>query len=147
MRTVEEDIRLERRRRLLDRGASQAYRDPELFAAVEQILRRSVEERPDGALLLPDLLSDEDEWRVDTKPLAITSHRKLTGPLIVLLKRRIALPLTRWLYQYVLENLQRQQRINRLLFACVEELAVENARLRQAVDRRAAPGGDAAAGR
>ena len=44
--------------------------------------------------------------------------------------------MTRWLYDYLLDNLRRQQRINRLVFACVEELAVENARLRQDMERR-----------
>ena len=35
-----------------------------------------------------------------------------------------------WLYEYSLENFRRQQRVNRLLFAAIEELAIENARLR-----------------
>ena len=126
----------ERRRILLGRGASPAYRDSNLFASVEQLLRRSLEERPDGTLLLQDLLNDEEEWVLDTKPLRLTSHRKLLGPLILLFKRRVAVPMTRWLYDYLLDNLRRQQRINRLLFACVEELAVENARLRQDMERR-----------
>jgi hypothetical protein len=39
------------------------------------------------------------------------------GPLIVFAKRRILLPLTRWLYEYSLENFKRQQAINRLLYA------------------------------
>ncbi|HEV3140976.1 MAG TPA: hypothetical protein VGY57_10690 [Vicinamibacterales bacterium] len=136
MRQVQDDVRVERRRRLLARGASPAYRDPAVFEAVEQILRRAAERRPDG-LLLPDLLSEED-WLLDTKPIPITSHRSIVGPLIVLFKRRVALPMTRWLYQYLLENLRRQQRVNRVLFACIEELAVENTRLRQDVERGAA---------
>ena len=39
----------------------------------------------------------------------------------------------RWLYEYSLENFRRQQRVNRLLFACIEELAIENAHLRKSV--------------
>ena len=46
-------------------------------------------------------------------------------------KRRILLPLTRWLYEYTVDNFQRQERVNRMLVACIEELAIENARLRR----------------
>jgi hypothetical protein len=135
MRKVRDDVTRERRRRLLARGASHAYRDPEMFASVEDVLRRSLEDRPKGGLMLPDLLSDEQEWLLDDAPFRFTSHRKVLGPLIVFLKRRIVLPMTRWLFEYLVDNLRRQHRINRLLFACVEELAIENARLRQDVQR------------
>jgi hypothetical protein len=50
---------------------------------------------------------------------------------VVFVKRRLLLPATRWLYEYSLENFRRQQRVNALLFACVEELAIENAKLRK----------------
>jgi hypothetical protein len=39
-----------------------------------------------------------------------------------------------WLYEYSLENFRRQQRLNRLLLAVVEELAIEHARMRLRVD-------------
>lgn len=136
MRGVEDDVRRERRRRLLGRGASNAFGDAEIFEAVERLVRRAVEDRPEGSLLLPDLLSDADEWMLDTKPPRVTSHRTIIGPAIVLFKRRVAEPLTRWLYEHLAENLRRQHRINRLLFACVEELAIENARLRRDLERR-----------
>jgi hypothetical protein len=43
------------------------------------------------------------------------------------------------LYEYSLENFKRQERVNRMLFACLEELAIENARLaRQLQDYRIA---------
>jgi hypothetical protein len=145
MREMQEEVRSERRRRLLKQGASQVLADPAIFEAVEEILRRGIAERPDGGLFLPDLLSDEEEWLLDNKPLAITSHRKIVGPIIVFLKRRIALPITRWLYEYMFDNLRRQQRINALLFACIEELAIENARLRHDVGRTGDPQ-DSAAG-
>jgi hypothetical protein len=45
----------------------------------------------------------------------------------------------RWLYEYSLENFRKQRRINTVMFACLEELAIENARLRQALDQ-AGPG-------
>ncbi|MFN7985490.1 MAG: hypothetical protein U0Q11_26925 [Vicinamibacterales bacterium] len=46
------------------------------------------------------------------------------------------LPLMRWLYEYSLENFRKQRRINQVLFACIEELAIENAWLRQALGSR-----------
>jgi hypothetical protein len=39
----------------------------------------------------------------------------------------------RWLYEYSLENFRRQRHVNQVLFACVEELAIENAKLRQQI--------------
>ncbi len=42
----------------------------------------------------------------------------------------------RWLYEYSLENFRRQRRINTVLFACIEELAIENARLRTTIESR-----------
>jgi hypothetical protein len=49
------------------------------------------------------------------------------------MKRRVLLPLTRWLFEYSQENFRRQDHVNRILFACIEELALENARLRRAI--------------
>ena len=54
--------------------------------------------------------------------------------MLIFVKRRMLLPMMRWLYEYSLENFRRQQRINTVLFACIEELAIENARLRQALE-------------
>src|SRR5262245_62947641 len=130
MREIEDDLRRERRARLVARGGPQEYRDAEIFAVVESVLRRAVDGRDRDAVLLPELLGDELEWRLQTE-LHFSSHRPLIGPAIVFLKRRVILPLTRWLYEYNLENFQRQERVNRVLFACIEELAIENARLRR----------------
>lgn len=130
MRRLEDDLRHRLRQQLLNRGGALAYTDDELFAAVESVLRRAVEVRKEGALVLPALLSDDEEWELQTH-LRFSSHRPIVGKLIVFVKRRVLLPLTRWLYEYSLENFRRQQRLNRLLFACLEELAIENARLRQ----------------
>ena len=55
----------------------------------------------------------------------------MVGRFILLVKRRLLLPLTRWLFEYAQENFRRQQRINAVLFACIEDLAIENARLRR----------------
>jgi len=130
MRQIEDDLRRERRGRLLEKGAPEEYRDADVYASVEAVLRRAVEARDHEAVLLPELLSDDQDWTLDTK-LRFTSHRPVIGPVIVFFKKHVMLPLTRWLYQYSLENFQRQQRINRLLFACIEELAIENATLRK----------------
>jgi hypothetical protein len=133
MHRLEGDLRNQLRRQLLDRGARE-YTDEELFAVVEQVLRHAVDGREHDALLLPALMSDEDEWELQTH-LRFSSHRPILGKLIVFLKRRVLLPVTRWLYEYSLENFRRQQHVNRVLFACIEELAIENARLRQHLER------------
>src|SRR5262245_18445101 len=130
MREIEDDLRRERRTRLLARGVPAEYRDQELYATVERVLRRAVESRDHDAVLLPELISDDEEWQLKTH-LINSSHRPVVGPVIIFFKRRVLLPLTRWLFEYSLENFRRQQRMNRILFACIEELAIENARLRQ----------------
>ncbi len=131
MRELEDDVRRARRQRLLARGAADEYRDPEVFEGVDRVLRRALEARDHEALMLPDFLSAEHDWQLTTH-LRFSSHRPLIGPLLIFLKRRIVLPITRWLYEYSLENFRRQQKLNLMLFACVEELAIENARLRKA---------------
>lgn len=132
MHEIEDELRAERRERALARGGPADYRDPEIFAAVEGVLRRAVESRDLGASLIPALLEDEEDSRLQTH-LRFSSHRPVMGPLIVFIKRRILLPVMRWLYEYSLENFRRQQQVNRILFACLEELAIENARLHQLV--------------
>jgi hypothetical protein len=132
MREIEDDLRRERRTRLVAKGAPAEYRDAEVFAAVEQVLRRAVEARNHDAVLLPELFADDQELTLQ-KHLQLSSHRPIVGPAILFFKRRVLLPLTRWLYEYSLENFKRQERVNRILFACVEELAIENARLRRTV--------------
>src|SRR5258705_7936159 len=128
MREIEDDLRRERRMRLLAKGAPAEYRDQEIYTAVERVLRRAVEGRDHDAVLLSELISDDEEWRLKTH-LTFSSHRPVVGPIVVFFKRHVLLPLTRWLFEYSLENFQRQQRVNRILFACIEELAIENAKL------------------
>lgn len=41
------------------------------------------------------------------------------------------MPVLRWFYEFTRDNFERQRRINQVLFACVQELAIETARLRQ----------------
>ena len=120
-----------RRKRLLARGGASEYRDPDIYEAVDVALRRALEARDHDALLLPDFLNSDHDWRLTTH-LRFSSHRPVVGPLLVFVKRRILLPITRWLYEYSLENFRRQQKLNLVLFACIEELAIENAKLSRA---------------
>jgi hypothetical protein len=131
VRAIEDEVRRERRERMVARGGPDDYRDHRVYAEVERVLRRAAEREDAGTspLLLPELAADDERLRLQTH-LRIASHRRVTGGVLVFVKRRLLLPLTRWLYQYALENFKRQERINRLLFACVEELAIENAKLR-----------------
>jgi hypothetical protein len=133
MREIEDDVRELRRRRLLARGGAGEYRDAAVYEGVDETLRRAIDGRDHDALLLPDLLSSDPEWQLSLH-LRYASHRPLIGPLLIAVKRRVLLPLTRWLYEFSLENFRRQRRINTVLFAAIEELAIENSRLRQEVE-------------
>jgi hypothetical protein len=131
MREVDSGVRSRLRRRFVERGV-RAYEDEEVFESVRSLLQHAADGRDLDVLLLPELLSDEVEWSLEPN-LAFTSHRPFIGRIVLFAKRRLILPLTRWLFEYSQTNFKRQQRLNRILLACVEELAVENARLRRDV--------------
>ncbi len=133
MHEIEDDVRQRRRKRLLARGAAAEYRDQDVYAQVDDLLRRAVDLRKDDALVLPDLLTGEADWDLSLH-LRYASHRTLIGPLLIAIKRLVVLPMTRWLYEFSLENFRKQRRINTVLFACIEELAIENARLRRTLN-------------
>lgn len=119
----------------LQRHGAAAFGDAAIFEHVEEVLRRACarQGRRQG-LLLPELLGDESTWRLNTG-LALSSHRgRLAGGIILAAKRRLIAPAVRWLVDYVTENFARQQRVNLVLFACVQELAVQNAQLRRDLD-------------
>jgi hypothetical protein len=147
MRDIEDDVRQRRRKRLLARGGAPEYRDAALYASVDDILRRAIDARDHEALVLPDFMTAEADWQLSLH-LQYGSHRPVVGRFLIAMKRRLLLPLMRWLYEYSLENFRKQRRINTVLFACVEELAIENARLRQALEAvaPAAPSGVRAGG-
>jgi hypothetical protein len=130
MDDIERDVRNRLRRHILKRGGAPEYEDEALFERVRAVLARAVDERNDEALLLPELLDSDVEWELQTH-LRLTTHRPVVGRVILLVKRRLLLPLTRWLFEYSQDNFRRQQRINAVLFACIEDLAIENARLRR----------------
>jgi hypothetical protein len=135
MGEIERDVRARLRRHLLKRGGAADYQDEALFEAVRAVLARAVDERNLDAMLLPELLDRDVEWRLQTH-LALSTHRPGVGRLILFAKRRILLPLMRWLFEYSQDNFRRQDHLNRVLFACVEELALENARLRRDLTAR-----------
>ena len=104
--------------------------DAEILAIVEDVLQRAVNAADSDTLVLPELLAGRPELNLE--PVAtIRSHRAGIGPLVVFVKRRLLQPLSRWLYEYSMDNFERQARINRVLFAAIQALAVENAKLRK----------------
>jgi len=123
---VRERVRAE----LVRHGASTALEDPKLFEEIDEMLRAAIERSQPAALLLPELLGDPSTWRLETA-IKYDTHRGNAGAPIVFVKRRVLMPLLRWFYEFTRDNFERQRRINQVLFACVQELAIENARLRK----------------
>jgi hypothetical protein len=127
-------VRSRLREELLQHGASPALEDPRLFADVEETLRAATSRVGPRALLLPELLGDPSTWRLEPS-LSIRSHRgRLAASVIGGVKRRVLMPALRWLFEYSHDNFVRQQRVNHVLFASVQELAIQNARLRREID-------------
>ena len=138
MGEIERDVRARLRRHLLKKGGAADYEDQEIFDAVHALLSRAVDGRDLDATLLPELVDGDVDWRLQTH-LNLTTHRPAAaGRFILFAKKKLLLPLTRWLFEYSQENFRRQDHLNRLLFACIEELALENARLRRQIERASA---------
>jgi hypothetical protein len=126
-RRVRERLRYE----LLRDGTSTLVEDPELFADVERLLRRAAGAGDADSLLVAAVLGDPATWRLQTA-LHYRSHRgRKQAAFILFIKRRVLMPMFRWLFEYSRDNFDRQRRVNHVLFACVQELAAETARLRQ----------------
>jgi hypothetical protein len=131
MAELHERVRGRLRERLLASGASRAFEDPVLFEDVERLLQSATTSADGQALLLPEILGDRNTWRLQTA-LRYESHRTASvASLILFVKRRVLMPMMRWLFEYSHDNFLRQRRVNDVLFACVQELAIENARLRR----------------
>jgi hypothetical protein len=136
MDEIERDVRARLRRHLLKKGGAADYEDEAIFDAVHALLARAVDERSADAALLPELIDGDVDWRLQTH-LNLSTHRPgAAGRFILFAKRTVLLPLTRWLFEYGQDNFRRQEHLNRVLFACIEELALENARLRRDLQRR-----------
>jgi hypothetical protein len=128
-------VRERLRGQLADEGRARAFDDPALFADVESLLRAAASTPETARLLLPQLLGEPDTWRLATS-MRYQSHRgRAAAGLIVFIKRRLVMPLLRWFYEYSRDNFERQRRVNHVLFACVQELALETALLRRELDR------------
>jgi hypothetical protein len=127
-------VRERLREHLLRHGASRAFDEPELFADVDALLRAAVDAATPSSLLIPELLGDPETWRLDTA-MRYRSHRGAIGRLIIFVKRRLLMPVFRWLFEYSRDNFERQRRMNEVLCGCVQELAIETARLRREVHR------------
>ena len=139
MGEIERDVRERLRRHLIKMGGAADYQDREIFDAVHALLARAVDERNLDATLLPELVDGDVDWRLQTH-LNLTTHRP--GPAgrgILFVKKTLLLPMTRWLFEYSQGNFRRQDHLNRVLFACIEELALENARLRREIESASAP--------
>jgi len=139
MAELHERVRGRLRERLLSHGASREFDDPALFSEVERILQSATAIGDAQALLLPELLGDRETWRLQTA-IRYQSHRaSAVASMFIFVKRRVLMPMLRWLFEYSRDNFERQRRVNDVLFACVQELAIENARLRrdvQALDNK-----------
>jgi hypothetical protein len=127
---VRERVRLQ----LLRHGASSGFEDAAVFTDVEALLRRSADSASPASLMLPELLGDPETWRLDTA-MRYRSHRGSVGRGLIFVKQRVLMPVLRWLFEYSRDNFERQRRMNDVLAACVQELAIETARLRRDVQR------------
>jgi hypothetical protein len=131
MAQLQDRVRARLREELLQHGASRALEDPDVFADVERLLREAVSRTAARALLLPEFLGDPAGWRIEPA-LTYPSHRTAMAATVIRgIKQRVLMPALRWLFEYSHDNFVRQQRVNHVLFACVQELAIQNAELRR----------------
>lgn len=134
MADVQQRVRERLRLHLLRHGAA-AFEDPALFAEVERLLHTSIAAGDSNALILPELLGEPASWRIETA-MKYGSHRApAAASLALFVKRRVLMPVFRWMFEYSRDNFERQRRVNQVLFACVQELALETARLRRELRR------------
>ena len=137
MAELQEQIRARLREDLVQHGASPALSDPAVFAEVERIMRRATRNPDARSLLLPELLGDPLSWRLEPA-LKVGSHRGPVAAAVVrAIKLRLIRPVMRWLFEYTHDNFARQLRVNQVLFALVQELAIQNAALRRDIDHAA----------
>ena len=128
-------VRERMRTQLSEAGEPHVFDDPEIFAEVESLLRAAAATPEARPLILPELLGEPHTWRLTTN-MRYQSHRgKGAASAIMALKRRVLMPLFRWLFEYSRDNFERQRRTNHVLFACVQELAIESALLRRELRR------------
>ena len=96
----------------------------------------SIDTGDSHALIVPELLGEPASWRLETA-MKYGSHRgAAAGSAVQFVKQRLLMPVLRWLFEYSRDNFERQRRVNQVLFACVQELALETARLRRELEQR-----------
>jgi hypothetical protein len=135
MSDLKSRVRARLREDLVREGAT-GFADPAAFDEVERLLQSAVKTADERLLLLPELLGEPDGWQLRTG-LQFDSHRSSRqAGVIRFFKQRLVMPLVRWLFDYTHDNFERQRRVNLVLFACVQELAIETARLRQEARRQ-----------
>jgi hypothetical protein len=131
MAELQDRVRARMRDELLQHGASRSLEDPQVFAEVERLLRAAAGRTSTRALILPEVLGDPGTWRLEPA-LGFSSHRGAMAATVIRgIKQRVLMPALRWLFEYSHDNFVRQQRVNHVLFACVQELAIQNAELRR----------------
>jgi hypothetical protein len=130
MSELQDRVRERVRAELVRHGASPALEDPALFAEIDALLRAAIERSQASALLLPELLGEPSTWRLETA-IKYQTHRGAAGAPIIFVKQRLLMPLLRWFHEFNRDNFERQRRINQVLFACVQELAIELVQLRR----------------
>ena len=139
MSDLQRRVRERLRGELLKDGSSSGLEDPQLFDEVERLLLRAADVGEADILLLPEVMGDPATWRLQTA-IRYQSHRSHNQASIILfVKRRLLMPMFRWLFEYSRDNFERQRRVNMVLFACVQELAAETIRLRQQIGQQATP--------
>lgn len=140
-------VRERLRAQVLASGGPHEFEDPAFFADVETLLNTAASTFDSTKLILPELLGDPETWRLNTA-MRYQSHRtKGPASVLIFVKSRLLMPVFRWLFEYSRDNFERQRRTNLVLFACVQELAVETARLRRELRERSPQdtGGDGSA--
>jgi hypothetical protein len=135
MAEVQGRVRERLREHILRHGASRAFEDPQLFAEVERILFDASGVSDPGSLILPQFLGDPETWHLETAIRYKTHRGGVAAGALLFVKRRLLMPLVRWLFEYSRDNFERQRRVNHVLIACVQELAIETSRLRNDVRR------------
>jgi hypothetical protein len=136
MSELQARVRERLQRQLAEQGAHDAYQHPQIFAEVERLLGAGAQAGERTPLILPELLGDPETWRLRVGMRYETHRQGALGAAIVFAKRRLLMPALRWLFEYSRDNFERQRRVNQVLFACVQELALETARLRQELQQR-----------
>jgi hypothetical protein len=137
MEDIRARIRDDLHARLIGHGAKDDFDQRAIFDEVDRLFSQAVAHDEPRALLLPARF--EEPWRPKLS-LEFPSHRGgLAAGAIGFAKRRVVLPMVRWLFEYALENFRRQDRVNVVLMATLQTLAADHARLKArlaALERR-----------